>query len=78
MSALLRFAKAYAKLGWAVQAQVENVLSGCEEEEINPNAVDVMRDRLLGPLLELADADESDSLEMEANGMLDAIENWPN
>lgn len=47
---LIRFAKAYAKLGWAVQEQLMQLINGDPDEMhgINPNAVEVMKQELLG------------------------------
>lgn len=55
---LLRFAKAYASLGDAVGSQVEDLLAG-RHDEVNPNAVELIRDRLGGMNQELDDALES-------------------
>lgn len=41
MERLIRFAKAYRDLGWAVQEQVDDVIAGCADE-INPNALKAM------------------------------------
>ena len=54
---LQQFAEAYASLGDAVGAQVWNLLAG--NDEVNPNAIKLIRDRLEGMNCELDDALES-------------------
>lgn len=44
---LMRFAHAYASLGWAVQEQVDNLLAGTLED-LNPNAARLVREKLEG------------------------------
>lgn len=52
---LLRFAKAYASLGDAVTAQIDDLLAG-RYDDVNGNAIDLIRDRLQGMNQELDDA----------------------
>ena len=51
---LIEFAERFNELGWAVQAQVDDVLNN-RLTEINPSAVDAMR-TLMGYCEELDDA----------------------
>lgn len=48
VSDLLNFAKAYAKLGRAVQEQLEELLDQQEYAQVNPNAVDLIEEFLGG------------------------------
>ena len=54
-SDLLVFAKRYAKLGWSIQEQLENVLQ-MNFDDVNPNAVNEMEDKLSGFNDEIDDA----------------------
>lgn len=45
---LIGFAKAYAGLGNAVQEQLDDILDEAENDDVNPNAVDLMQRELGG------------------------------
>lgn len=47
MNELMRFARAYNKLGWAIQEQVNDILNG-DFSDINPNALAEIDQRLRG------------------------------
>ena len=49
---LLDFAKAYSNLGGSVQEQLNDLLDGCGDE-VNPNAIKLIQDRLGGKNEEL-------------------------
>ena len=59
MSPLVQFAQDYSGLGSAVQSQVIQIVNGYIENnqeavyEINPNALDLAKRRLMGSLIEL-------------------------
>jgi len=59
MSPLVEFAQAYSGLGDAVQSQLITIVNGYIENnpeevyEINPNALDLAKRRLMGPLIAL-------------------------
>lgn len=44
---LLRFAKTYSRLGWAIQEQVDDVVNG-SYDDLNPNALQEIKSRLKG------------------------------
>lgn len=44
---LMKFARAYSGLGWAIQAQVDDVVNG-DYSDLNPNAVAEMERALKG------------------------------
>lgn len=48
VSDLLAFAKEWASLGDSVQTQVENVIDNPENDEVNPNAIKLAKERLGG------------------------------
>ncbi len=57
---LIYFAKAYSKLGWAVQQQLDKLITDVADD-INPNAVKLMKEKLGKCNLELDDCfDEYD------------------
>lgn len=44
---LMRFARAYSKLGWAIQEQLDDLVNGnCDD--LNPNAVDEINRTMRG------------------------------
>ena len=59
MSPLVQFAQAYSGLGDAVQSQLITIVNGYIENnpeevyEINPNALDLAKRRLMGSLIDL-------------------------
>lgn len=55
-SELLNFAKAYARLGGAVQEQLEDLMEFQEDADINPNAHDLMEQLLRGMNRQIDDA----------------------
>jgi hypothetical protein len=62
---LLDFAESYASLGAAVQDQLRDLLDSGEAAEVNPNAVQIIEDRLGGMNHEIDTALEAWK---EANG----------
>lgn len=44
---LMRFARAYNKLGWAIQEQLDDVVNG-DYDDINPNALAEIDNRMRG------------------------------
>lgn len=44
---LMRFARAYNKLGWAVQEQLDDVIDG-NHNDLNPNALEEIDNKLRG------------------------------
>jgi hypothetical protein len=64
-SELIRFAKAYTKLGGAVQEQLDDLLADPASADINPNAIEVIEDFLVRLNMEIAIAVEDWK---EANG----------
>lgn len=69
IDALIRFAKAYAGLGDAVTEQLDDLLSG-DFDGINPNAVELIRDRLGGMNSEI---DEAVNVYLTAAATLGAV-----
>lgn len=74
MSPLVQFGQAYASLGGAVQEQIVDVVNAhiegrIEDVEVNPNALDMVFQRLQQPLSALARAGSEDAMEM-----MDALE----
>jgi len=58
-SELLDFAKSYASLGNAIQEQLDELLDEQEDASVNPNAVQVMEERLGGMNAEIDGAIEA-------------------
>jgi hypothetical protein len=58
-SELLDFAKSYASLGNAIQEQLDELLDEQEDASVNPNAVQVMEERLGGMNAEIDAAIEA-------------------
>ena len=74
MSPLVQFGQAYSSLGSAVQEQIVDVVNAhiegrIEDVEVNPNALDMVFQRLQQPLSALARAGSEDAAEM-----MDALE----
>lgn len=74
MSPLVQFGQAYSSLGSAVQEQIVDVVNAhiegrIEDVEVNPNALDMVFQRLQQPLSALARAGSEDAMEM-----MDALE----
>ena len=44
---LMRFARAYGKLGWAIQEQLDDIVNG-DNGDINPNALAEIDERMRG------------------------------
>lgn len=44
---LMRFARAYSKLGWAIQEQLDDVVNG-NLDDINPNALEELDSTMRG------------------------------
>ena len=51
---LMDFARAYARLGWAVQEQLHDLIEDPDTEDLNPNAVRRMLELPHGEIQELA------------------------
>lgn len=44
---LMRFARAYSRLGWAIQEQLDDIVNG-NLDDINPNALEELDSRIRG------------------------------
>lgn len=59
---LIQICKAYDKLGWAVQSQVDDVLDG-SVDDCNGNALEMIRDTFLRAVKRYGDAELSDEVD---------------
>lgn len=53
---LLEFARSYTELGRAVQDQLHDIMDNADNGDVNPNAVDLMEEKLSGFNEEIDDA----------------------
>jgi hypothetical protein len=68
ISSIIEFAQAFSGLGTAVQEQLVDILDNAEEADVNPNAVDLIEQRLGGMNASLDEALEAWKAAYEAVG----------